>query len=142
MKKHNCSENGDSLLKKAGIKPTSNRLLVAKELLDAERPMSLIEIETAIETMERSSVLRVLNLFLEKDVVHAIEDGRGVTKYEICHGEDHCTVEDMHVHFYCEKCHETICFEDVAVPLLSISPDFRVRSVNYMLKGLCPLCNK
>lgn len=133
--------DAEQLLVKAGVKPTANRLLVVRELLQTDVPMSLMEIEAALETMERSSVLRVLHLLLEHDVVHAIEDGRGVTKYEICHGESHCSVDDMHAHFYCEKCGRTFCFEDISAPVINIPSEFSIRSVNYMLKGLCPACS-
>lgn len=141
----NCKDhhhNAEEMLEKAGIKATSNRLLVLRSLIESDHPLSLIEIETKIETMERSSVLRVLNILLENDVVHAFEDGRGVSKYEICHGETHCSINDMHAHFYCEKCDRVFCFEDITAPHINIPPDFRIRSVNYMLKGLCPDCAK
>ena len=141
----NCKDhhhNAEEMLEKAGIKATSNRLLVLRSLIESDHPLSLIEIETKIETMERSSVLRVLNILLENDVVHAFEDGRGVSKYEICHGETHCSINDMHAHFYCEKCDRVFCFEDISAPHINIPPDFRIRSVNYMLKGLCPDCAK
>lgn len=141
----NCKDhhhNAEEMLEKAGIKATSNRLLVLRSLIESDHPLSLIEIETKIETMERSSVLRVLNILLENDVVHAFEDGRGVSKYEICHGETHCSINDMHAHFYCEKCDRVFCFEDISAPHINIPPDFRIRSINYMLKGLCPDCAK
>ena len=141
----NCKDhhhNAEEMLEKSGIKATSNRLLVLRSLIESDHPLSLIEIETKIETMERSSVLRVLNILLENDVVHAFEDGRGVSKYEICHGETHCSINDMHAHFYCEKCDRVFCFEDISAPHINIPPNFRIRSVNYMLKGLCPDCAK
>lgn len=140
MKHGHNHESAEELLASAGVKPTSNRLLVLRTLVESELPMSLVELETSLETMERSSILRVLNLLLAHDVIHTMEDGRGVTKYELCHGDGHCSIEDMHVHFYCEKCGRTYCFEDLAVPRISIPPAYSVRSINYMLKGLCPSC--
>ena len=142
MKCQGHKHNAEEMLEKAEIKPTANRLLVLRELLSSESPMSLIELETALETLDRSSVLRVLTLLLEHDVIHAIEDGRGVIKYEICHGENHCSLDDMHAHFYCESCHKTFCFEDISAPKINIPSEFQIRSVNYMLKGLCPTCAK
>lgn len=129
-------------MEKAGVKPTANRLLVLRMLIGSERPLSLIEIETSLETMDRSSIYRALTALLDGDVIHSIEDGKGITKYEICHGESHCSVEDMHAHFYCEKCERTFCFEDIAAPYINIPAEFTIRSVNYMLKGLCPKCSR
>lgn len=128
------------ILEHASIKPTSNRILVLKTLLAATSPMSLIEIEDSLATLERSSVSRVLAQLLEHDVIHAVEDGRGVSKYELCHCNDHCSINDMHVHFYCEKCCKVFCFEDITVPNVKIPAQFIIRTANYMLKGLCPNC--
>jgi len=128
------------ILEKADVKPTSNRILVLKTILSAHNPLSLIEIETVLHTLERSSILRVLTLFLEHDIVHTIEDGRGVTKYEICHGHHNCMVGDMHPHFYCERCNKVYCFENLPIPHIEIPEEFHTRSVNFMLKGICPGC--
>lgn len=128
------------ILERAGIKPTSNRVLVLKALLSSDFPLGLIELETELETLERSSISRVLSLFLEHNILHVVEDGRGIAKYEICNGDDHCSINDMHAHFYCERCNKLFCFEDVRAPHINIPKNFCVRSVNYMLKGLCPDC--
>lgn len=145
MKDHCHNHEGDTgsaekLLENGGIKPTANRLIVVRELLGSERPLSLIELETRLETLDRSSISRVLTLLLRHDVVHSFEDGRGVSKYEICHGETHCSIDDMHAHFYCERCERVFCFEDIAAPHINIPTSFEIRSVNYMLKGICPEC--
>lgn len=129
------------ILEHAGVKPTSNRLLVLKTLLSTKFPLSLIEIETMLQTLERSSILRVLTLLHEHDIIHSLEDGRGVVRYEVCHGEDYCSVDDMHPHFFCEKCGRVFCFEDISIPVLPIDNSFIVSSVNFMLKGLCPSCS-
>ena len=142
MKPHTHLHNAEELLERAEIKPTSNRILVAKALINAENPLSLIELETELETLDRSSILRVLNLLLKRDAIHAFEDGRGVSKYEICHGETHCSLDDMHAHFYCEKCNKVYCFEQISAPRIEIPPEFKIKSINYMLKGLCPSCSQ
>lgn len=128
------------VLDNAEIKPTPNRILVIRSLLAAESPLSLVELEKDLQTLDRSSISRVLALLLEHGAVHAMEDGRGVTKYEICHSHNHCSISDMHAHFYCEKCNRVYCFEDINAPHIDIPDAFLVTSVNFMLKGLCPDC--
>lgn len=135
------TESATDLLEKAGVKPTSNRLLVVRELINASSPVSLIELEDRLETLERSTIFRALTLFLEHHIVHTFEDGRGITKYEICTGDDHGSVGDLHPHFYCEKCQRVYCFDEVAIPPVPTPPGFRVTSANYMLKGVCPDCS-
>ncbi len=130
------------ILENADIKPTPNRILVARALLAAQSPRSLLELEKDLQTLDRSSISRVLALLLEHGAVHAMEDGRGITKYEICHSDRHCSVADMHPHFYCEKCNRVFCFEDINAPEINIPDEFLVRSVNFMFKGICPDCRK
>ncbi|MCM1111596.1 MAG: transcriptional repressor, partial [Clostridium sp.] len=134
-----------SRLEMAGIKPTPNRVLVARELAASEAPLSLGELETRLETLEKSSILRVLNMLLDRHLLHALEDGRGVVKYELCHHDhrgdpDDEPDSDIHVHFYCERCNRVVCFEDIPVPHVDIPVGYDIRSVNFMLKGICPDC--
>ncbi|MGN0032472.1 MAG: Fur family transcriptional regulator [Candidatus Limimorpha sp.] len=133
----------EDFLNEKGVKPTSNRLLVMKELVKASHPVSLANLESCLGySMDKASIFRVLELFSEKDVVHVIEDGSRSFKYELCHGGKSHTAFDQHVHFYCEQCKETYCFESERVPLISIPEGFYPHAVNYVIKGLCPKCSK
>ena len=67
-----------------GIRPTANRILVYDALARQESPQSLKNMENLLLSMDKSSIFRVLTLFLKHDVVHAFEDGRGVMNYELC----------------------------------------------------------
>lgn len=128
------------ILKNADVRPTSNRVLILRHLLAANAPMSLIELETELQTLERSSIQRVLKLLADSGIVNLMEDGRGISKYEVCHTGNNSNHDDLHPHFYCEKCHKVYCFKDVNIPHIQIPESFTVRSVNFMLKGLCPDC--
>lgn len=131
------------ILEEAGIKPTANRILVMRSLLNASSPMSLIELETELETLDRSSIQRVLSILSGRGVVHVMEDGRGISKYEVCHSSDHHNHDDdHHAHFYCEKCNKVYCLEDVMIPHIPVPEGFEVRGANFMLKGICPNCRR
>ena len=123
-----------------GVKPTAMRLLVYKELERARRPLSLRELEERMTTAERSTIFRALTLLLDHHLVHDIEDGSGAVRYEICESDDHHHHDDQHIHFYCERCHRTFCFRNTRIPQVSLPQGFRMTSVNYMVKGLCPDC--
>lgn len=131
----------ESILVNKGVKPTSNRILVLRELARASHPVSLADLEIALDTLDKTSIFRVLELFAEKDIVHVIEDGSRSLKYELCNNASRHSIEDQHVHFYCERCMQTYCFENISVPAIEIPKGFQPRSVNYMLKGLCPKCS-
>ena len=132
------------MLEEEGVKPTSNRILVLRSLREATSPKSLIELETQLETLDRSSILRVLTLLCEHGLVHVMEDGRGVSKYEMCHAGHHAhhDAHDLHhAHFYCEKCDKVYCLEDVDVPDITLPEGFELKGVNFMLKGICRDCS-
>lgn len=133
----------EDILTRKEVKPTSNRILVMRELIKASHPVSLADLEISLGfSMDKASIFRVLELFSEKDIIHVIEDGSRSLKYELCHSGTHHTIADQHVHFYCERCKETYCFEDVSVPLVNIPERFSPHAINYMIKGICPKCSK
>ncbi len=123
-----------------GIKPTSTRILVLRELMKASAPVSLQDVESGLDTVDRSTIFRALVLFREHGLVHDIEDGSGSVKYELCESPEDCSVADMHPHFYCEHCHQTYCLDCEHVPLVALPEGFLLRGVNYVLKGICPSC--
>jgi Fur family ferric uptake transcriptional regulator len=116
--------------------------VVVKALAAAGRPMSLSELEYKILTIDKSGVFRCLTLFKEHRLVHVIEDGGDGVRYELCHSHDSETDEDLHVHFFCERCRRTYCLEDIAIPEVALPEGFEQCSVNFMVKGICPQCKK
>lgn len=129
-----------SLLIAHSIKPTANRIVIAKALATIGRPVSMKELEAKIQTIDKSNVFRTLTLFREHHLVHAMEDGADNVLYELCFSHDDDEDEDVHVHFYCEHCHQTFCLADTPVPPVPLPRGFEQLSVNYMIKGLCPKC--
>ena len=53
----------DKLVRR-GIKPTAIRLLVIKEMMQAERAVSLLDLETLLDTVDKSTISRTIALFL------------------------------------------------------------------------------
>ena len=132
----------EALLASHGIKPTANRIVVARTLAAAERPMSLTELEYKILSIDKSGVFRALTLFREHHLVHVIEDGGDGVRYELCHSHDgHAEADDQHVHFYCERCHRTFCLTDMPIPTVILPAGYELHDINYMAKGLCPECS-
>ena len=129
-------------LKQKGISVTANRILVYKMLQGATQPMSLSDFEATMPTMDRSSIFRTLSSFLEHDVVHTFEDGRGVLNYELCEEDGACDHHDGHIHFYCETCRRSFCLENVHIPSFDLPAGFAPHSVSFVIKGTCPECLK
>lgn len=129
-------------LAKRQVRPTAIRILVLNAMRFASSALSLSDLEALLHTVDRSSIFRTLELFLQQHVVHAIEDGSGSLKYELCGGENECTVADMHIHFHCELCRHTYCLEAIQIPQVALPTGFDVHSVNYVIKGICPKCTR
>lgn len=134
--KHECS----SRLEGHGVKPTPNRMLVYCAMKRMQRAVSLGELEDILETIDKSSISRVLSMFQKNHLIHVMEDGNGIAKYELCDSENSCSINDMHPHFYCEKCRRVICLKSEHIPVISIGDEYVVNSINYMIKGICPYC--
>jgi Fur family ferric uptake transcriptional regulator len=129
-------------LEQKGIKPTANRILVYRELQHADRPMCLADMEQRLLSMDKSSIFRVLTLFLEHDAVHTFSDGRGIVHYELCGSSGACSHSDGHLHFYCESCQQSFCLEDVALPDIELPYGYSPHSVSFVIKGECPSCRQ
>ena len=123
-----------------GVKPTSTRLLVYRALAEHRHALSLRELDDVLDTVDRSTIFRTLTLLLEHHLVHAIEDGTGAAKYEVCEGHDDCSLDDQHIHFYCLRCHRTYCFPTIHIPAIQLPEGFTMESVNYLVKGTCQNC--
>ena len=106
------------LLEEHDIKPTANRITVVEALDTSILPQSLAELERRIQTIDKSNIFRALTLFHERRIVHTIEGGNDGTRYELCHSHSH-----------------------EQVPQLCLPQGFKMHSVNYMIKGICPHCH-
>ncbi len=128
------------LLEEHDIKPTANRIVVVEALASSMLPQSLAELERRIQTIDKSNIFRALTLFREQHLVHTIEGGNDGTRYELCHSHSLDHDDDQHPHFYCEVCQQTYCLDGMEVPQLDVPQGFSIRSVNYIIKGICPHC--
>ena len=109
-------------LERRDIKPTAIRLLILKNMLEVGRAVSLLDLETLLDTVDKSTISRTIALFLSH------------------HNSCNCVVQDLHSHFYCEKCHRTFCLEGTHIPVIDLPKGFTLHSINYVLKGICPEC--
>lgn len=136
---HTHAEDPVELMQEHGVKPTANRILILKALLAAGRPLSLTEIETALESVDKSIISRTLSAFREHHLLHAVADGESL-RYEVCHCAEEEEDSDRHVHFHCDVCGRTFCLEELPVPTMNYPEGFMVESVECMAHGVCPEC--
>ncbi len=128
-----------------GIKPTANRILIAAALRDALRPLSMMEMEQRLESVDKSVISRTMALFRDRRYVHVLPDGGDGFRYELCHAREHGEDasrrdSDTHVHFYCTRCRRTLCLEHIPIPSVPLPDGYAEESSYYMVTGICPDC--
>ena len=132
----------EKILKKRKVKPTAMRLLVLQFLLKNKVAVSLTDVENYFERSDRTTLFRTLKTFAKNEIVHKIDDGTGVTKYALCEENCHCEIEnDLHLHFHCKKCNETICLTDYKIPRINLPEGFLAEDANLIVKGICDKCS-
>lgn len=109
----------ENILDSKGIRPTAMRLLVYTYMADVSVAVALSDIEAAFTQAERTTLYRTIKTFEEKGIVHHIEDGTGIKKYALCTPNCNCEIDqDLHLYFYCNRCHKTTCLIDHKIPHL------------------------
>lgn len=132
----------EAILQSKGVMPTPVRKLVYKSLKEAGAPRSLSDLESLLDTVDKSTISRTLATFKEHHLIHSFSDGSNSVKYELCSSSHSMNHDDFHVHFRCEKCGETICLPQVSIPEVELPQGFDVKEVNYVITGTCSKCSK
>lgn len=129
------------MLARAGVRPSPVRTLIIKELLEADRPLSAMELEERLDTVDRSSITRSLTIFAEERLVHIISDGSGSMKYELCKSCTHDSGHsDEHVHFHCRVCGQTVCLQNAPIQVPTLPQGYEPEFTTFVITGLCPKC--
>ena len=131
------------LLEERQIRPTAIRLLMYKFLHEKNVAVTLNDIESGFDNSERTTLYRTIKTFEKKGLVHQIDDGTGVAKYALDEPENITgDTQDLHLHFHCTNCNETICLTDHKIPHISLPKGFITQDMNLVLKGTCDKCSR
>lgn len=124
-------------LQQHGIKPSYQRIRILDYLLTKKNhptaDMIYAELAQDIPTLSRTTVYNTMNLFLQNCIVQKI----GIDEYEIRYDAD----ISCHAHFKCDNCGKIfdLPVEDNKLKIGGLDK-FKVREVQYYIKGLCPMC--
>lgn len=125
-----------NILRKNGFRVTDPRMNILQILeLSGCKPQTAENIRKTSK-LDKVTVYRTLESFVEKNLVSRIEFGDGVTRYEILHGHHH--------HIVCTECGITAdvenCMEAKKVKELESKTGFIVSSHSLEFFGLCKNC--
>ncbi len=131
----------EKIMESNNVKPTAMRLLVLQFLLNKKVAVSLTNIEDYFDNSDRTTLYRTLKTFVESGIAHQIDDGTGITKYALCEEQCNCEIEtDLHLHFHCNNCNETVCLTEHKIPHINLPEGFTAENVNLVVKGVCDKC--
>jgi Fur family ferric uptake transcriptional regulator len=132
------------ILKQNGLSRTEVRVKVLELFLESEIALSLTDIESAFDKLDRITLYRTLKAFETKGIIHKAIDGTKHPKYAMCESScDEHNHQDNHAHFHCMNCEKTICLENVPTPNSpNIPKGYQVRETNLILSGVCTECTE
>jgi Fur family ferric uptake transcriptional regulator len=137
------SESASEILKSNNMSVTASRQQILSLFFDKDRgALRHSDIEKQLENLDRVTIYRTLQVFTDKGLIHPISGSDGVTRYALCKGncsEGHH--HDNHVHFYCQKCGETQCLNEVQIPKVDLPGMFAVRNIEMLINGICQHCS-
>ena len=132
----------EDLLRSHGLRKTRIRVEMLEHFKQQHTALSAKNLVDKMKAdHDRVTIYRALNSFEENGIIHkASEDSNGA-KYALCGHE--CTDEqhaDIHPHFVCNNCQKTYCLDDVTIPQVKVSDEYKVLGVEYTINGICKDC--
>ena len=133
----------EEILKRHNVKPTAMRVLVLDYLINKQIAVSLTDLYEAFEKSDRTTLYRTLKVFEENGMVHSIDDGTCVPKYALCEEGCECEVgKDLHLHFHCSVCDETVCLTNHKIPKINLPEGYIAENSDFVVTGICKKCSK
>lgn len=129
----------EKLLKQNNLSVTDSRKRILEIFLDHTGAMSHSDIEKKFgEKIDRVTVYRTLQKFLNKGIIHNIPTSDNSIQYALCKNE--CSGghhHDNHVHFVCDECGVTTCLDEITTPTLKLPTGFKPKQVEVVVNGIC-----
>lgn len=132
----------DALLKQHKLSVTESRLSILSLFEQSPNALSQADIEAGTaSTLDRVTVYRTLQTFLQKGLIHQVPTADAVQLYALCGGS--CSTghhSDDHVHFECTTCLKTTCLDDVIIPTVKLPRGFKPSRSSMIVEGTCAAC--
>lgn len=132
-------KNFTDICRELDISPSITRKMIFEYIEEAKTHPTADDIYRALSqtlpTLSKTTVYNVISLFLENNLIIAINPGNNEKRYELMH--------DSHSHFICKKCNKIY-----DIPKISTSyktediPGFKIDNEEVNLYGICPECMK
>ena len=133
----------DEILRKNQLSVTGSRKKILELFLMANGALAHGDIEKKTgEKFDRVTIYRTLQAFVEKGIIHTIPTSDNSIRYALC--KDDCEEghhHDHHIHFVCDKCHNTYCLDDVVTPEVKLPKGYSAKHIEVVAEGICDKCS-
>lgn len=133
---HPTDDTFRAQLRAAGLKVTSGRVKVLRELDRAPAPVSHANVAAALagDNLDKVTVWRILVALTEAEIVERTDVGDRTWRFEL---RNTAMGHERHPHFMCVSCKSVQCLPRESV---RISPRIGRGVVDVQLKGRCERC--
>lgn len=145
MVKHSLADKenmANEVLRKNNLSVTDSRKKIIQLFLAHPGALAHADIEkNAGEKFDRVTIYRTLQTFVDKGIIHTIPTPDNTIRYALC--KDECSEghhHDHHVHFFCLKCNNTYCLDDVVTPDIRLPKEYSAEHVEVVVEGICKNC--
>ncbi|WP_417887070.1 Fur family transcriptional regulator [Zunongwangia sp.] len=123
------------------MRNTKHQEAVLNFLKEAEKAVTADQIREGIsEKINKTTVYRMLDRFVEADKVHFVTGQDGKAYYALCQHQHNSKENHLHnhLHFQCNQCGKVECLpEKIQVPRLK---EYHVEETQLLLIGTCKRC--
>lgn len=133
------------LLESHQLRCTTVRLEVLDALQQSQKALSLKALQTDLPHVERTTLYRTLQTFLDCGLIHkALENIHGI-HYALCArhcGNGHLESDHHHnhLHFQCNECGEVECLEFTLPLQLAPNAGVQIEELDLTARGRCARC--
>lgn len=133
------------ILRFAGLEATANRLHVLEAIGANSSPLTAMDIFKIVDRMQsinRVTVYRILDLLVEKKIVERLRVGTRAAYYGLAPNKNHAS----HPHFYCLHCGQMDCLpaESIVIDTEKLVKTFpgEIGKIEVRVDGVCKNCLK
>jgi Fur family ferric uptake transcriptional regulator len=129
-------ENVKIILKGYRLSVTRARLVMLEFFLQNKDALTHRHfLANTLLQLDRTTIFRTLNLFVEKKILLRFPAADGVNRYLLLQ-----TKATMHANFICEGCKRIVPLEMIVAPRVKLPKGFRRQNMELIVSGLCGSC--
>ena len=128
------------ILRSVGLRSTTTRVAVLKQLWIQDRPVSHSELVQSLDQVgDQATIYRNLVIFVERKIARIASTAFGVSRYEII--RDGEAAHEVHPHFVCNACGIVSCLPKTIV-ITNVDTTWRERlhAAQLQFVGICIEC--